>query len=95
MNSEKYEITMLAVSKAGHDKGKTYVVLRREADRVWLADGSTRTIAHPKMKKRMHVQPITHLAGIFPEGKAFACTDEDVKFILKQYAKRERAKGHA
>lgn len=55
-------VGMFAVSKAGHDKGRMYLVLREEAGYVYLADGRIRTIENPKKKKRKHVQPV--MAGI-------------------------------
>lgn len=47
----------LAFSKAGHDKGKLYLVIREEGERVWLADGRTRGMLDPKKKNRKHIQP--------------------------------------
>ena len=47
----------LAFSKAGHDKGKLYLVIREEGERVWLADGRTRGVLTPKKKNRKHIQP--------------------------------------
>ena len=45
---------MFAVSKAGHDQGQMYVVLKEEGDSVLLADGRLKTIESPKKKK--HIQ---------------------------------------
>ena len=47
----------LAFSKAGHDKGKLYLIIREEGERVWLADGRTRSVQDPKKKNRKHIQP--------------------------------------
>lgn len=47
----------LAFSKAGHDKGKLYVVVKEEQDALWLADGRTRILEKPKRKNRRHIQP--------------------------------------
>ena len=47
----------LAFSKAGHDKGKLYLIVREEGERVWLADGRTRGVLAPKEKNRKHIQP--------------------------------------
>lgn len=47
----------LAFSKAGHDKGKLYLVIREEGNRVWLSDGKTRGVLAPKGKNRKHIQP--------------------------------------
>ncbi len=47
----------LAFSKAGHDKGRLYLIIRQEGERVWLADGRTRGVLSPKKKNRKHIQP--------------------------------------
>jgi hypothetical protein len=53
----------LARSKAGHDKGDVYVVIREEDNFVFLANGTTKPGSRPKKKKKLHIQPILH----FPE----------------------------
>lgn len=53
---ERYEIGMLAKSKAGHDAGHVYVILEVDDAYVYLVDGSVRTINRPKKKKKKHVQ---------------------------------------
>ena len=47
---------MFAVSKAGHDQGQMYVILKEEGDSVLLADGRRKTIESPKKKKKKHIQ---------------------------------------
>ena len=47
---------MFAVSKAGHDQGQMYVVLKEEGDSVLLADGRLKTIESPKKKNKTHIQ---------------------------------------
>ena len=47
----------LAFSKAGHDKGRLYLIIRQEGERVWLGDGRTRGVLSPKKKNRKHIQP--------------------------------------
>lgn len=49
---------MFVFSKAGHDKGQMYLVLREEGDYLYLADGRYKTLEKPKKKNRKHVQPI-------------------------------------
>ncbi|MDF2945229.1 MAG: hypothetical protein K0S01_4087 [Herbinix sp.] len=45
-----------AVSMAGHDSGKCYVIYQKDSEYVYLVDGKIRTIDRPKKKKIMHVQ---------------------------------------
>lgn len=51
-------IGMLAVSRAGHDKENTYVIIDEEDEYVYLADGQTRTVDRPKRKNKKHIQVI-------------------------------------
>ena len=51
------EIGRLAVSKAGRDAGRTFVIVAMpDAEYVLLADGALRTIEKPKRKKLRHVR---------------------------------------
>ena len=79
---------MLAVSKAGHDKGRTFVVLGEEKEYYFLADGKTRRLEKPKKKKKMHVQPVKDLRHVFPDGQLYAENDADVRRILKAWSLR-------
>ena len=49
---------MLARSKAGHDSGEVFVINQVEQEYVYLVDGCSRTLDHPKKKKRKHIQVI-------------------------------------
>ena len=51
-------IGMLAVSRAGHDRENTYVIIDEEDEYVYLADGQTRTVDRPKRKNKKHIQVI-------------------------------------
>ena len=44
-------IGMLAVSLAGHDKGRIYLIIGEEGDFCYLADGKTRGAENPKKKR--------------------------------------------
>jgi len=55
---ERYEVGMLARSKAGHDKGHVYVIFDIDEAYVYLVDGAIRTMKRPKKKKKKHVQII-------------------------------------
>lgn len=48
----------LAVSRAGHDKGTLYLIVKEEGNSVYLADGVIKKYAAPKKKNRKHIQPI-------------------------------------
>ena len=40
----------LAVSRAGHDKDSIYVIVKEEADWVYLADGTCKPLEKPKKR---------------------------------------------
>ena len=54
------ETGAIAVSRAGHDKGRAFVILgRADTEHVLLSDGRSRTVERPKKKKlrHLHVEP--------------------------------------
>lgn len=84
MNIERIESGMLARSKAGHDKGHIYVILKADETYVYLIDGKIRTMDKPKKKKRKHIQIICEkheLSGI---------DDVGIKRILKLFDEETR-----
>ena len=45
----------LVYSIKGRDKGNLFMVLKRDGDFVYLADGKTRRCENPKKKKLKHI----------------------------------------
>ena len=45
----------LVYSIAGRDKGSLFLVLKRDGDFVYLADGDLRKVENPKKKKIKHI----------------------------------------
>ena len=81
------ELGVLAVSRAGHDRGRLYVIVgRSESEYVLLADGKTRKLDHPKKKKLRHVSLLSErnmgIAEAIAEGKPL--TDADLRKALKR-----------
>jgi len=78
---------MFAVSKAGHDKGKFYIIIKEENEYVYLVDGKLRPIENPKKKKKKHIQIIKKTdAGIalkIIENRQIS--NEEIKHALKLY----------
>ena len=76
---------MMAISKAGHDQGNWYVVLKVEGEFAYLVNGTTKTMDHPKKKKLKHLQPVLEVPENLQEklqtGKSW--TNEEVKRALK------------
>lgn len=79
MRIDSVERGMLAKSKAGHDKGKVYVIYQLDETYVYLVDGQIRTTEKPKKKKRKHVQIICRQHDI---SKA---DNVEIKRILKWF----------
>jgi len=48
----------VVVSRAGHDKGKAFMVVGTENGRLFLCDGKNRRLANPKSKSPKHVRVV-------------------------------------
>lgn len=79
MRIDSVERGMLARSKAGHDKGKVYVIYELDETYVYLVDGKIRTKENPKKKKQKHVQIICKQHDISQ------MDDVEIKRILKLF----------
>ena len=86
MSVDRIEKGMLAKSKAGHDKGKVYVIYEMDETYVYLVDGIIRGIEKPKRKKRKHVQVICE------QHDMTSIDDVGIKRILKLFDKEMRRK---
>ncbi len=73
---------MLAVSKAGRDRGSLYVIIEEAGEYVYLADGRNRTISRPKRKNRKHIQIIKKIRMEKPQD---GYRDLEIKRIIKKY----------
>ena len=88
----EYKKGYFAKSKAGHDKGKTYIIIEgtRETgsdEIVLVADGVCKTIAKPKKKKIKHLQ-VVHLTDPMIEDRIkgnLEIRDEDIKRAIHAY----------
>lgn len=78
---------MFATSKAGHDKGKLYIIIKEEEEYVYLADGRLKPVDVPKKKKKKHIQIIKKTAEniclLIEEKKQIS--NEEVKRAIKEY----------
>ena len=73
---------MLAVSKAGHDKRKLYVITGEDSEYVYLADGRKRTAAAPKKTNKKHIQIIRRMKMEKPNDDY---SDLEIKRTIKMY----------
>ena len=91
----QYQAEMLATSKAGHDKGKQYVVIGQEQEYFLLVNGSTKLLNKPKKKNQKHVQLIKHVPDELLEAMKQIREDADVRKILSIYQMRDDSQGHS
>lgn len=78
----------LAVSRSGHDKDNIYVIIKEEADMVYLVDGKLRPIEKPKRKNKKHIQVIKKLPKEITEVfKQENFRNEEIKRAIKLYQK--------
>ena len=86
------ETGMMARSKAGHDRNKLYIIIRSDAEYVWLADGIYKTVEKPKKKKKMHIQVIHRIPeppkSVLGSGKTLR--NEDIKIAIESESRDKR-----
>jgi len=82
-------VIKLAISRAGHDKDIIYVIVKEEADLVYLADGKLKPLEKPKRKNRKHIQVIEKLpkeiTEVFTQENF---RNEEIKRAIKLYRRR-------
>lgn len=83
-------VGMLAMSKAGHDKGTIYVIIREEDEYVYVADGRIRTADRCKKKNKKHMQIIKKKQLTEPES---GFDDLGIRKIIKEYQEEGNVKG--
>lgn len=81
---------LLAISKAGHDKGTLYVILKEDKEYTYLCDGKLRKLENPKKKSKKHIQIIktipANVAELIKDGQQF--NNEGIKRAIKLYHER-------
>ena len=85
---------MFAFSRAGHDKGRRYLIIGEDEEYVYLADGRLRTVDKPKKKKKKHIQPVrsgTDEALAAKLRNAQTIYNEEIKFAIKVRTNKEVA----
>ena len=80
----KLEAGQIVFSKAGHDKGDIFVVLKSDDKYAYLADGKRRKLAKPKKKKLIHIQKTNKVAkDIIEKLDSGILLDSDLRKTLK------------
>lgn len=87
----EYRLGYFARSLCGHDKDRLYMIVEENGDMVSLCDGKHKTLAHPKKKKKKHVQIVKSgsMAQAFPE---LIRSQEADRLIREEIRKRDKYK---
>lgn len=83
----EYNIGEIVMSKAGHDKGEYFVILKSNSEYVYLVDGVFRTVEKPKKKNIKHVQ-IVHFHDdnlVKKYANTEKITNEEIKRAIKLF----------
>ena len=76
----------VVISRRGRDVRRLYVAVGHEGERLLLCDGDKRTLAQPKVKNRLHINP----TGTILPGETLE-TDLKIKTALKPLKKQMAA----
>ena len=82
-------MNQLAVSLAGHDKGKLYAIVREENGEAFLADGRIRTLENPKKKNLKHIRRILRLPVEAEKAFLEVKQDSDLVHALRLYQRSQ------
>lgn len=84
---ERFEVGMLAFSKAGHDKDGLYVIIRVDKEYVYLVNGKNHSLEKPKRKNVKHIQIIKHIDESLQRKleENSKIQNEDIKRVIKLY----------
>ena len=90
----EFEIGGFAVSAAGHDSGKYYVIFQIQNEYVYLVDGRIRTVNRPKKKKMMHIQMLGQSDQTLADKvKSQTVRNEEIKRAIKLLQYGNSSKG--
>ena len=80
----EFQIGGFAVSAAGHDAEKSYVIIQMDKEYVYLVDGRIRTLDRPKKKKKIHVKMLAQSDQNLSEKVInYLVKDEEIKRAIK------------
>ena len=78
------KIGSFAISAAGHDAGKYYVIFHMDQEYVYLVDGKIRTLDRPKKKKRIHIRMLSEInQGLANQVINKTVKNEEIKRAIK------------
>lgn len=81
----------VAISRAGHDAGRVYLIVKIVGEDFCLAvDGKIRKLDNPKVKRFKHLDKIDERADLAESLDKAKITDKAVSAELKNYTKQGR-----
>lgn len=87
MNKWPLEVGRVAISRAGRDAGRPFLVIEElDADFVYVADGKHRRMERPKKKRRSHLKPTQRVDQVLRERllRHEAVADHEVRASLSR-----------
>lgn len=89
---DRNNVGMLAESRAGHDRGKLYVIIKEDEESVYLSDGYVRPLDKLKKKNRKHIQiirrPMQEIVEKVHKGEEIK--NEEIKRVIKLFQKENQ-----
>ncbi len=82
---KEYRLGEFVVSIAGHDKGSLFILIGEDGEYLLLADGKSRTVEHPKRKKKKHVRAAEEISALVEAIETGRVTNEMIKYERKRY----------
>ena len=81
------DISDVVISLNGRDKGKYFIVIRKEDNYSFLADGKRRKLEKPKRKKDKHIKPHGVVNDRFAERlkSGEKITNKEVRKVLAEF----------
>lgn len=83
----RYEEFSFCKSIAGHDKDTIYIILKEEAEYVYVVDGKYKKLQSPKKKNKKHIEWISSIYNV-NENDSGNLRDEDIRKAIKLYRKQ-------
>jgi len=80
-------VGQVVFSKSGRDKGLPFIIVAMEGNFLRLADGKVRSITKPKLKKRMHIQPVKSIDDEIRKKitEGFGITDSEIRKSIEPF----------
>ncbi len=81
---------LIVKSKAGRDKGDLFIVIRKDSEFVYIANGNLRKVDRPKKKKLKHLEDTGYVSEFVKNrletlGKV---TNQELRNALAEYLNR-------